>query len=205
MSQRLGSNAQRLVNRTRLAAEDIPMRFREDGLVCKAPGEGPIPFHQDSVEHGSDRVGEMQWWLALDAVTPDMGAMRLLSGVHREGPLGTVLDQHGGTRPDLLELYPKLEELYAWSEPLSYEPGDATVHHGYTVHGSPGNTTDRARWSFIFAYTPSDTRWWHGRVQNWGSERIELSDDENPIVYPPPGSNAEGELHHMSTDEGGIA
>ena len=30
-------------------------------------------FHSDSAEHGSDRVGELQFWLALAEVTPEMG------------------------------------------------------------------------------------------------------------------------------------
>jgi hypothetical protein len=40
--------------------------------------------------------------------------------------------------------------------------------------------------SSIFSYTPADTRWWNGRVHNAGTERTELDDGRNPIVYPQP-------------------
>lgn len=177
----MGRNAARLVNRRRLTDDEVPLRYRADHFVKRDPGgERGTPYHQDSAEHGSDRVGELQFWLALDEVTPEMGAMRFLSGVHREGPLGAgALGQN-----DLLVQYPKLAELYELSPPFHYQPGDATVHHGYMIHGAPPNTSDRARWSYIFSYTPADTRWWNGEVRNWGSERLPLQDEKNPVAYP---------------------
>ena len=50
---------------------------------------------------------------------------------------------------DLLAQYPKLTELYEVSPPLHYQPGDATVHHGYMVHGAPPNETDRHRLAYL--------------------------------------------------------
>jgi hypothetical protein len=178
---RMGRNAARLVDRARLTDTDVGLRYRNDHLVRRDRGNGHgTPYHQDSAEHGSDRIGELQFWLALDEVTPEMGAMRFLSGVQREGPLGSGAINS----QDLLVQYPKLTQIYELSPPFHYQPGDATVHHGYMVHGAPPNSTDRPRWSYIFSYTPADTRWWNGEVRNWGSERRQLSDEDNPIVYP---------------------
>lgn len=180
-SPTMARNAERLVDRKRLTDEEIPLRFRADHFVRRPPhGTRGSTYHQDSAEHGSDRVGELQFWLALAEVTPEMGAMRFLSRTHRAGPLGSVFN--GG--PDLLELYPKLVDLYPMSPPFHYQPGDATVHHGFMVHGAPPNQTDHTRWSCIFSYTPADTRWWNGKVGNWGSQREQLTDDEhNPIAH----------------------
>ena len=47
-------------------------------------------YHQDASEQGSDRVGEVQFWLALSEVTPEMGPMRFVDRSHREGPLGSA-------------------------------------------------------------------------------------------------------------------
>ena len=184
-SERMGRNATRLVNRKRLTDVEVPLRYRADHFMLRSPhGVHGTPYHQDSSEHGSDRAGELQFWLALDEVTPEMGAMRFLSGVHREGPLGSsAVDPRTG-EPDLLLQYPKLADLYELSPPFYYQPGDATVHHGFMVHGGPPNITDRDRWSYIFSYTPADTRWWNGEVKNWGSERKTLDDALNPIAYP---------------------
>jgi phytanoyl-CoA dioxygenase PhyH len=183
--ERMAGNAARLVNRRRLTDTDVALRYRNDHLV-RRDGGGPhgTPYHQDSAEHGSDRIGELQFWLALDEVTPEMGAMRFLSGVQHEGPLGSG----AMNAQDLLVQYPKLTEIYEMSPPFHYQPGDATVHHGYMVHGAPPNSTDRPRWSYIFSYTPADTRWWNGEMKNWGSERRQLSDEKNPIIYPAPAS-----------------
>ena len=58
------------------------------------------------------------------------------------------------------------------------------MHHGFTIHGGPANSTDKPRWSYLFSYTPADTRYWNGRSSNWGSKRQRLGDEECPIVYP---------------------
>lgn len=109
------------------------------------------PHHQDAPELGSDQVGEVQFWIALDEVTPEMGAMRFLDGSHREGILGVPFSDEAGLAwgelPDLLDRFPKLTDLYELSPALHYQPGDANVHHPQMVHGAPPNTTDRRRLS----------------------------------------------------------
>ncbi|MBT6147449.1 MAG: hypothetical protein HOH74_18575, partial [Gemmatimonadetes bacterium] len=102
-SERMSHNAMRLVNRKRLKGVDVPLRYRIDMHVHKPPGAAGSTYHQDSAEHGSDRVGELQFWLALEEVTPEMGAMRFVSHSHREGPLGSVFNDDQG---DLLEQFP---------------------------------------------------------------------------------------------------
>ena len=181
-SERMSQNAMRLVHRKRLKGVDVPLRYRTDLLLQKLPGAAGSTYHQDSSEHGSDRVGELQFWLALAEVTPEMGAMRFVSRSHREGPLGSVFNDDRG---DLLEQFPNLTSVLELSPPLHYQPGDCTVHHGYTVHGGPANSTDKPRWSYLFSYTPADTRYWNGTAGNWGSERKRLGDADNPIVLEP--------------------
>ncbi len=180
-SDRMSQNAMRLVNRKRLKGVDVPLRYRIDLLLQKLPGAAGQTYHQDSSEHGSDRVGELQFWLALAEVTPEMGAMRFVSRSHREGPLGSVFNDDRG---DLLEQFPNLTSVLELSPSLRYQPGDCTVHHGYTIHGGPANSTDKPRWSYLFSYSPADTRYWNGNAGNWGSERKRLGDPENPIIYP---------------------
>ena len=179
-SQRMAKNATRLVDRKRFKGVDIPLRYRIDLLLLKPPGAHGSTYHQDSSEHGSDRVGELQFWMALDEVTADMGAMRFVDRSHREGPLGSVFNDDRG---DLLEQFPLLESELGLSEPFHYQPGDCTVHHGYTVHGGPDNTTNKPRWSYLFSYAPADTRYWNGTARNWGSERKRLVDEDNPIAH----------------------
>ena len=178
-SERMAQNATRLVNRKRLKGVDVPLRYRVDLLLNKPPRGAGSTYHQDSSEHGSDRVGELQFWLALAEVTPEMGAMRFVNRSHREGPLGSVFKDDRG---DLLKQFPNLTSVLELSPPFHYQPGDCTVHHGYTVHGGPDNTTGKPRWSYLFSYSPADTRYWNGSAANWGSERKRLNDSDNPMV-----------------------
>ena len=181
-SERMARNATRLVNRKRLKGIDVPLRYRTDILQQKNPGAAGAPYHQDSAEHGSDRVGELQFWMALAEVTPEMAAMRFVNRSHREGPLGSVLnDDQGG---HLLDQFPNLTSVLELSAPFHYQPGDCTVHHGHTVHGGPDNTTDKVRWSYLFSYSPGDTRYWNGSAGNWGSQRQLLDESHHPVVYP---------------------
>ena len=79
----------------RLKGVDVPMRYRIDIFGERAPGGGGATYHQDACEHGSDRVGELQFWLALAAVSPPMGAMRFVNRSHKEGPLGSIFNADG--------------------------------------------------------------------------------------------------------------
>ncbi len=222
-SERMASNAAKLVDRKRLKGVDVPMRYRMDFMIKKPAGQPDLRnanparptagyhpeygtgFHQDSSEHGSDRVGELQFWMALAEVTPDMGPMRFINRTHREGPLGSVFnsddDDLGGVRGhfgkgNLLDQYPLLPEILGVSEPeqTHYQPGDVTVHHGYCAHGSINNSTDRDRWSYLFSYSPADTRYWEGAGSaNQGSSRLRADDEGNPVIYYPPPASAEDE------------
>jgi ectoine hydroxylase-related dioxygenase (phytanoyl-CoA dioxygenase family) len=182
-SREMGRNAQRLLGRS------VPMRYSADLLACKVPlgheGEStPTIWHQDFPGLPFDRVGSLSFWLALDEVTPEQGAMRFLSGSQREGPLGRTIVV--GT--DLLEVYPELLERYAVSEELCLEPGDATVHNAAVVHYAPANTTDRDRWAYIFTYFPGDTLYTGAQNHNFDDLGLQpnrpIEHPRFPQVYP---------------------
>lgn len=221
-SRRMSSNAAKLVNRARLKGVDVPMRWRQDTTtptgVTKGRGQTSseeMPpelqhrdknsvllgsgFHCDSAEHGSDRVGELQFWLALAEVTPEMGPMRFINKSHRE-ILGSVFNQdaddltgiHGyRASGNILDQYPLMPSHpeFGVSEPeeTHYQLGDCTVHHGYTAHGSINNSTDWDRCSYLFSYSPADTRYWNaaGGANN-GSPRVRAeNNDDFPVIFHP--------------------
>jgi hypothetical protein len=195
LSPQMGRVAHRLVNRARLTDDVVPILFEYYSTVRKEPGAAGTAYHQDSAALHSDRIGEFTLWLALDEVTPQMGAMRFVTRSHREGLLGinSPLEPEGQRRPtgrddprgqgDLLACYPKLLDLYELSPPFHYQPGDATAHKGYMIHGGPPNAAERERWSLILSYTPADTRYVNGDARSNAVLRP-LDDALNPIVYP---------------------
>jgi ectoine hydroxylase-related dioxygenase (phytanoyl-CoA dioxygenase family) len=151
LSETMALNARKLINRQRLTEREIPILFTHDLITCKLDDAVATHRHHDGYTHCSDRGGPLTFWIALDEVTPEMGAMQFLSGSHKEGPLGVVhIDE------DLVDDYPKLLDLYEVSPPLHYQPGDATAHHTWTIHGAPRNTTGHPRWSYLFGYAPAD-------------------------------------------------
>lgn len=200
-SREMAGVARTLINRVRLTDVDVPIQYHADSLWAKGPGATGTGFHQDDPVRPADRPGVFNMWMALDEVTPDMGALRFLSGMHREGPLGTNIgsEEHAAAmekltpaelkerrKLGLLADYPKLTDIYEWSPPFHYQPGDATVHHGWMIHGGPDNTTDRTRWGYILEYLPADTRLFYDgdtrRVSGQNQIRGRLED--HPIVYP---------------------
>jgi hypothetical protein len=156
-SKAAGRVARQLMNRGRLTDAEVGARYCEDALLYKPPHEpervsSQMGYHQDQWTFGADRAGGFNLWIALDEVRPEQGAMRFLSGSHREGALGSQFS--AGT---VVDAYPKLFELYEPSPPLHYQPGDATVHHSYMIHGTPANQTDKPRWSYVPTYVPGDS------------------------------------------------
>ena len=150
LSAEMGTNVSRLLRRdvgALLAADMLAIKI---GTKQDSPSERRLatPWHQDAPDHPIDRNGYVSFWIALDHITPDMGGMRF---VDRSNHLGLL----GRTHSDLFGLYPELSEM-AISEPLDFQPGDATAHSTYTIHGTAENQSMSPRWALIIAYLPED-------------------------------------------------
>jgi hypothetical protein len=155
-SSDLGRTASRIMDRQRLTDTQVPVRLVAEMITRKRAAQSEVAnaattFHTDLPGYPLDRAGAFSFWIALDEVAPECGSMRFLSGSHREGLLGKDFE--------VLEVYPKLRELYELSPPLHLEPGDATIHDWRVVHGGPANTTDRPRWAYIIGLIPGDCRY----------------------------------------------
>ena len=150
-SQELGRNAALVLER------EVAINYHADLVAVKMPAghssSKPTGFHQDWVNFPFDRAGFLTFWIALDEITADMGAMRFYNGSQCAGPLGKM----GLDGPELPDYYTDLADKYALSTPIDLAAGDATVHNGLVVHGAPENATDRPRWALIIAYHPADT------------------------------------------------
>jgi hypothetical protein len=151
-SRQIGRNTARLLGR------EVGVNYHADLLAVKMPAGHasslPTTWHQDWINFPFDRVGFLTFWIALDDISAEQGAMRFLSGSHKEGPLGR---RNFGDASDVVEYYPTLRERYELSPPLELSAGDATVHTGLVVHSAPENATDRPRWAFVTSYHPADT------------------------------------------------
>jgi hypothetical protein len=64
LSETMARNAHRLITRKWVDDDDAPIRFQGDTFAYREPtpaGETRQGWHQDSPEHGTDRVGEMKF------------------------------------------------------------------------------------------------------------------------------------------------
>ncbi|MBX3510140.1 MAG: phytanoyl-CoA dioxygenase family protein [Hyphomonadaceae bacterium] len=182
----IGRNSQRLIGR------DVAVRFNTDFLAVKVPGptdgpaNRPTAPHQDFVNVPFDRVGNHNYWIALDEVKAEQGALRFYSRSHRLGPLGLHDDDH----EQVLASYRALmdAEGVALSEPVELKPGDATIHSSMTIHCAPPNLTDRWRIGYVLAYMPADSRYTGAPYYNVAGTGIEMGDEFDharfPIIYP---------------------
>jgi ectoine hydroxylase-related dioxygenase (phytanoyl-CoA dioxygenase family) len=104
--------------------------------VVKPPHTGqPFPMHQDSAYYGHGVTDYVIVTVYLDAMTPRNGPIQFVPGSHL-----------GGHRPhtdDGKKYLPgvTLED----SVPVYAQPGDVTVFHIHTIHGSAPNVSDSVR------------------------------------------------------------
>jgi hypothetical protein len=90
-------------------------------------------------------------WLALSSSKPESGSMRFLAGSHKLGQLRVryEVEEHNmlssGQHVDA-----DLSRFNAVA--TSLEPGEASLHHAYLVHGSPPNVSTERRVGVTFVY-----------------------------------------------------
>jgi hypothetical protein len=179
-NRQLGRNSALLMRRdmgirslTALTAVKLP----RDAAVDH--GKGTTTWHQDHMATPA-KCTSIGFWLALDEITPEMGGMQFRNGSQREGLLTPPMESW-----DLLEEY----EL---SEPVTYQPGDATAHSSLVVHGAGTNDSDRPRWGYIINTFPADAPYVPYPTQH--TQGIEgdltpgkpLDHPRFPLIYSPP-------------------
>jgi ectoine hydroxylase-related dioxygenase (phytanoyl-CoA dioxygenase family) len=136
--------------------------LQDTALVKPARGDATLAWHQDfSYLTYLDRPGVVTARLALTPCTDDSGCLRVIDGSHRWGGLhGDDLAFRLDAVADTLDALPA--ELRARARDaerlVELEPGDVSVHHCLTFHGSGKNRGDRTRKTLAVRYLDGAAR-----------------------------------------------
>lgn len=101
-----------------------------------------VTWHQDLTYWGLSDDAQVSLWLALSPATVESGCMRMIPGSHKLGRLAheTTLDDTNVLLQG--QKVSGVDEKQAVA--CSLRPGQASFHHGWTLHASwPNTSTDR--------------------------------------------------------------
>ncbi len=117
-----------------------------------------ISWHQDLTYWGFDSDDQVSIWLALSPATETSGCMRMIPGSHKMGRF-----QHDNN--------PKENNVLLQSQTVSTDdfneadavlcclnPGEASFHHGWTLHASMPNQSDDRRIGLNAQYLATHVR-----------------------------------------------
>lgn len=123
-----------------------------DQLFIKEPGTPnfPTPWHNDQPYWIVKGQQVVSFWLALDPVTKQSGAVEFVRGSHRWERWFQPRSFSGENKYERNEAFEPMIDIDAQRDRFDivhYDlaPGDMTVHHGMTVHGAGGNNTNTTR------------------------------------------------------------
>ena len=120
-----------------------------------------VSWHQDSAYFGLEPHEEITAWVAFTHSNADNGALQILPRSH----LGPDLVHEETYDPD--NMLARGQSLRIGDESaavtLELEPGEFSLHHERTAHGSKQNRTASARIGFAFFYIPTHVRSTIGR------------------------------------------
>jgi ectoine hydroxylase-related dioxygenase (phytanoyl-CoA dioxygenase family) len=116
-----------------------------------------VSWHQDATYMGLQPQEFVTPWLALSSSNREMGCMSMIPGSHRDAILPheeTFHDDNILTRGQQIR---DVDESVAVD--LILQPGQMSLHHARTIHGSQPNRGSQRRAGYaIQAYAPAGTR-----------------------------------------------
>lgn len=148
-----------------LAAEalDVPrIRYFQDTAFLKpGRGGGGVDWHQDYAYFTFlDRPVALTVRLALTPCTRENGCLRVVSGSHRWGLSGEGLTFVADRVVSAIETLSPEGQARVKDDHvvLELEPGDISIHHCLTFHGSHENPSARPRKTLAVRFVDGDAR-----------------------------------------------
>ena len=111
--------------------------------IIKEPNtDSHVSWHQDLTYWGLSADDQVTAWLALSPATEESGCMLMIPGSHQQGRREHQLMDDESNVLLSSQTIPDVDESLAQSLPL--QSGEASFHHGWTMHTSkPNRSNDR--------------------------------------------------------------
>jgi phytanoyl-CoA dioxygenase PhyH len=117
--------------------------FNATYIIKEAQTQAHVSWHQDLTFWGLSHDDQVSMWLALSPATPESGCMRMIPASHEQGRVRHDVTKDGDNVLLQGQTVPGVDEAGAVMCPLA--PGEASFHHGWTLHASMPNNSDERR------------------------------------------------------------
>ncbi len=126
--------------------------WSSDFFIKPARDPGFVSLHQDCTYAGlTPYDGIVNVWIALTPSTSDSGCLQVVPGSHR---LGQLSHTQTDSKNNMLFFGQIIEREFGSDALVDIElrPGQASMHHMVTAHGSRPNMTDYPRIGYVIRY-----------------------------------------------------
>ena len=125
-------------------------------IIKEAQAPSHVSWHQDLTYWGLSHDDQVSMWLALSPATAQSGCMRMIPGSHRMGKEEHVASEDDSNVLLQGQTVKSVDEDRSKLCPL--RPGEATFHHGWTLHASMPNMSDDRRIGLNVQYLATHVR-----------------------------------------------
>lgn len=125
-------------------------------IVKEPHSSAHVSWHQDLAYWGLDGEDQVSMWIALSSANELSGGMRMVPGSHRCGRRRHALTSDHSNVLYQGQTVEDVDESKAVFCALS--PGEASFHHGWTLHASMPNRSDDRRIGFNAQYVATHMR-----------------------------------------------
>ena len=126
-------------------------------IIKEPQSSAHVSWHQDLTYWGFDSDEQVSVWLALSRADEQSGCMKMIPGSHRQGQLEHALhpDDHDNVLLQGQTVH-DVDEQRAVA--CALQPGQASFHHGWTLHTSRANQSDDRRIGLNIQYIAPHVR-----------------------------------------------
>lgn len=155
LAHRIGADPRILDVVEGILGPDI-MIYGVEFFIKEPRTQARVSMHQDLTYWGLGAIdGLVTAWLALSPATPASGCMDFVQGSHKHA----ILPHRDSDDPDNLLSRGQEVQVDVPADqrvPIEIHPGQMSLHHGLTIHGSGPNTTDDRRIAAVIRYCTPD-------------------------------------------------